>query len=38
LEGDPRLYGFSPTDVDIMDICGFVDLHFDNRPFPWNAP
>jgi hypothetical protein len=38
LAGDPRLNGFSPTDVDIIDVCRFVDLYFDQNPFPWVAP
>ena len=37
-EGDPRLNGFSPEDVDIIDICGFIDQHFNGHPFPWVAP
>lgn len=35
--GDPRLNGFSPENIDIMDVCAFVDLYFKGSPFPWIA-
>jgi hypothetical protein len=38
LAGDPRLNGFSPDNIDIIDICGFLDLYFDEGPFPWDVP
>jgi hypothetical protein len=38
MAGDPSLNGFSPEDIDIIDCCGFVDLHFNGDPFPWDAP
>jgi len=38
LEGDARLNGFSPHNVDILDICEFIDDHFDGKLFPWVAP
>lgn len=34
-EGDPRLNGFSPRDVDVLDVCRFIDLYFSDHPFPW---
>jgi len=34
--GDPRLKGFSPEDVNVIDVCNFVDLYFDGKPFPWD--
>ena len=37
-EGDQRLHGISPENVDIMDVCGFVDRYFDGSPFPWGGP
>jgi hypothetical protein len=36
--GDPGLNGFSPENVDIMDVCGFLDLYFDGSSLPWVAP
>jgi hypothetical protein len=33
--GDPRLNGFSPENIDVTDVCGFLDLYFDGIPFPW---
>lgn len=36
--GDPKLNGFSPNDVDILDVCAFLDLHFDGKLFPWITP
>jgi hypothetical protein len=36
--GDPKLNGFAPDNIDVMDVCGFIDLHLDGRPFPWDAP
>ena len=33
--GDPRLKGFSPENIDITHVLEFIDLHFDNKPFPW---
>jgi len=35
--GDPRLNGFSPRDIEIRDVLAFVDLYFDQKPFPWVA-
>jgi hypothetical protein len=36
--GDPRLNGFAPDNIDVFDICRFIDLYFDEQPFPWVAP
>lgn len=33
--GDLRLNGFSPRDIDLDDVLGFVDMHFSKKPFPW---
>lgn len=33
--GDHRLNGFSPDNVDVMDILRLVDAYFDGKPFPW---
>lgn len=33
--GDPRLNGFSPENIDVSDVCGFLDLYFEGNPFPW---
>ncbi|MGA8229836.1 MAG: hypothetical protein WB795_00025 [Candidatus Acidiferrales bacterium] len=33
--GDPKLNGFVPDNIDIMDVCRYVDLYFANQKFPW---
>jgi hypothetical protein len=35
--GDPRLNGFEPDNIDVTDICRFIDLYLDGQPFPWVA-
>jgi hypothetical protein len=35
MEGNPKLNGFSPNDVDLTEVLGFIDLYFDGKQFPW---
>lgn len=35
--GDPRLNGFSPENIDIMDVFEFTNAYFDGRRFAWVA-